>query len=135
METNKYKLGEKHKEYELYRIIATINFLDVKAGDIGGYIAGEKNLSQSDNAWVFGDARVYGDAQVFGNAWVYGDLKIDYTPLNIVGLRYSITVFKKSGHIQAGCYLKTIKEWEDITVFEDQEFLDEWKDKILAFAR
>ena len=33
------------------------------------------------------------------------------------------------------CYLKTTREWEEITDFEDQEFLDEWKEKILAFAK
>ena len=48
-------------------------------GDLGGYVAGEKNLSQDDRAWVSGDAlvsgnaRVYGDALVSGNALVSGD--------------------------------------------------------------
>ena len=64
----------------------------------------------------------------------YNDFEILETPLQ-VSLKYNIIIFKKEGYIQAGCYLKTIKEWENITVFEDQEFLDIWKDKILAFAK
>jgi len=44
---------------------------DVKAGDLGGWIEKESNLS--DNAWVFEDAEVYGNARVYGDAWVYGN--------------------------------------------------------------
>ena len=63
----------------LYRIEATkdIERFCVKAGDLGGYIEKEDNLS--GDAWVSGDARVYGNAWVSGdalvcdNAWVSGD--------------------------------------------------------------
>ena len=69
------KVGEK----TLYRIEATkdIERFGVKAGDLGGYIEKEDNLS--GDAWVSGDARVYGNAWVSGdalvcdNAWVSGD--------------------------------------------------------------
>lgn len=62
----------------LYRIRALKDFGNVKAGDIGGYIEREENLSQEgtcwiyDNAWVRGNAKVYDNAKVFGNAKVYG---------------------------------------------------------------
>ena len=132
----KYKLGEKHeKGYDLFRIIALKDFKNVKAGTVGGYIASEINLSQDGDAWVYDNAQVYGDAWVSGNAQVYGKLNINYTPVSIAGLKYPVTIFTKSGYIQAGCYLKTVKEWENITEFKDQEFLNEWKDKILAFAK
>ncbi|ELG6179175.1 hypothetical protein RN722_004335, partial [Escherichia coli] len=38
----------------LYRIRALrdIPLYDVKAGDCGGWVAGEHNLSQDDDAWV-----------------------------------------------------------------------------------
>jgi len=71
----KYKL-KLEKESGLYRIIALRDFRDVKAGDIGGLISDEKNLSQEGNAWVHGNARVFGDAQVFGNAWVFGNARV-----------------------------------------------------------
>ena len=38
--------------------------LSVAAGDLGGYIESEKNLSTSGDAWVYGNARVYGNAQI-----------------------------------------------------------------------
>lgn len=72
----------------LYRIKALRDFSDVKAGDIGGYIESEKNLSQDgscwvyDNAKVFNNARVYENAEVrryvkiFGVAFVYGNAKV-----------------------------------------------------------
>lgn len=67
---------------ELYRIKALIDFGDVSAGDLGGYIAKEENLSQEGNAWVYGDAQVYdnayvgGNAKVSDNASVYGNARV-----------------------------------------------------------
>ena len=56
MAEKKYKL-EKH-ENGLFRVIALKDFRLVKKGEIGGFIESEKNLSQSGNAWVFGNAQV-----------------------------------------------------------------------------
>ena len=61
---------------KLFRIKALIEFGNVKAGDLGGYIEKEENLSHMGNAWVSGDAQVSGDARVYGNAWVYGDARV-----------------------------------------------------------
>ena len=65
------------------RALVAISALGVQAGELGGYIEKEANLSQVyGNAWVYGDAqvygnaRVYGDAQVYGDAWVYGDAQV-----------------------------------------------------------
>ena len=73
----KMRFGKK-----LFRIKALIDFGNVKAGEKGGYIEKEENLSQCGNAWVYGDAEVcgnawvYGNAKVYGNAWVYGDAEV-----------------------------------------------------------
>ena len=56
-------------EYEgkiLYRIRALITFVDINdniinAGELGGYIENEDNLSQEDKAWVYDKSKVYGD--------------------------------------------------------------------------
>ena len=67
---------------KLFRIQAKINFGAVEAGDIGGYIEKEDNLSENGNAWVYDDARVsddarvYDDAEVYGNARVYGNAEV-----------------------------------------------------------
>ncbi len=87
--SRKYELLKREKD-DLCRIRALrdIPHLDIRAGDIGGYVEREKNLSQDGdcwvcgdaqvygNAWVYGDARVCGNAQVCGDAWVYGDARV-----------------------------------------------------------
>ncbi|WP_412057952.1 hypothetical protein [Bartonella sp. DGB2] len=66
----------------LHRIKALRDFGDVKAGDLGGYIEREDNLSHEGECWVGNDARVfeyariYGKAQVTGYALVFGSAKI-----------------------------------------------------------
>ena len=67
---------------KLFRIKALVDFGDVKAGELGGYLEKEENLDHDGDAWVYGNARVSGDARVFGdayvsgNAWVYGDARV-----------------------------------------------------------
>ena len=61
---------------KLFRIKALIEFGNVKAGDLGGYIEKEENLSHMGDAWVSGNAQVSGDAQVFGDARVSGDAQV-----------------------------------------------------------
>ena len=53
---------------QLFRIKALISFSGIEKGEVGGYIASEKNLSQSGDAWVSGDAKVSGNAKVSGDA-------------------------------------------------------------------
>lgn len=80
METKKYELTNESITLDngtkLYRIKSLKDFGNVRAGEIGGYVQGEYNLSQEGNAWVSGDAWVYGDARVYGNARVYGGAEI-----------------------------------------------------------
>ena len=61
---------------KLFRIKALVEFGDVEAGEFGGYVEKEENLSHDGDAWVCGDAMVYGDARVYGNARVYGDAEV-----------------------------------------------------------
>lgn len=48
----------------LYRIKALESFGGVCAGDLGGWVEKEKNLSHGGDAWVYGDARVSRDEHV-----------------------------------------------------------------------
>ena len=84
-EQKKYEFTGKIKTIfgiEFKQIRAIISFGCVVAGEIGGWIECEENLSQSGDAWVSDDARVYGnarvsdDARVYGNAWVSGDARV-----------------------------------------------------------
>ena len=77
--SDKYKLTDETKEasgIKLFRIQALRSFVDVRAGDLGGWVEGVKNLSQDGDAWVHGDARVSGNARVYGNAGVLGNARV-----------------------------------------------------------
>ena len=111
---------------KLFRIKALIDFGDVKAGEMGGYVEKEGNLSHCGNAWVYGDALVCGDALVYGNALVYGDARVsgnawvhgdaDYATAKGFGSEYRTTTFfklKDSNEIgvRCGCFYGTLKEF------------------------
>ena len=77
---NKYEMLYEDKiemdSHTLYRIRALKDFGNVKAGDIGGYIEKEANLSQEGICWIYDNAKVYDNAWVCGNVWVYGNAKV-----------------------------------------------------------
>ena len=58
------------------RALRDIPRFGVKAGELGGFVEEENNLSQDGDAWVSGDAEVSGNAKVFGNAEVSGNAKV-----------------------------------------------------------
>ena len=99
----------------LHRIKALIDFGDVKAGELGGYVEKETNLSQYGDAWVFDNARVYGNACVRGNAQVSSDA--DYICLKGFGSRNrNTTMFRtENGNIcvSCGCFIGTLQEFEN----------------------
>ena len=90
MKNIKFELTENSinwKGYTLYQIKALQTFMtksgvEISAGELGGWVEKEENLSQEGSAWVwsnakvYGTSKVYGDAEVYGNAIIYGDSKI-----------------------------------------------------------
>lgn len=62
--------------HTLHRIKALKDFGVFTAGELGGWIESEENLSQADNAWVYGDAKAYANAKVYGNAEIFGDARV-----------------------------------------------------------
>ena len=60
----------------LHRIRAVSDFGTVKAGDLGGWIEKEENLSHDGLAWVYDNATVYDNAIVCDNAFVYDDVNV-----------------------------------------------------------
>ena len=77
--TGEEKLVDNHT---LHRIRAVRDFGAVKAGDLGGWIEKEENLSHNGNAWVGDNAQVIGavwvggNARVGDNAWVGGNARV-----------------------------------------------------------
>ena len=75
----KYELTKNFIQYvdkKVYQIKALKNFGYVKAGDLGGYIENESNLSQEGNCWAFEGTQVYDEAKVSENAEVRGFARI-----------------------------------------------------------
>ncbi len=92
---------------KLFRIKALIEFGNVKAGELGGFVEKEENLSQD------GNARVCGNACVCGNARVYGDA--GYATVHGFGSEYRTTTFfkTKAGDIgvKCGCFYGNLSEF------------------------
>lgn len=68
----KYKLTDEMKEYNgkfLYRIEALRNFSNVKAGDLGGWVEGEHNLSHEGDCWVYDEAMVLDNVRIEDSAF------------------------------------------------------------------
>ena len=94
---------------KLFRIKALIEFGNVKAGDLGGYIEKEENLSHMGNAGVSGNARVSGYARVSGNG--------DYAYAHGFGSCNRTTTFfrLKDGDVgvRCGCFYGTLAQFRD----------------------
>lgn len=123
----------------LHRIRAVIDIpsAGVNAGDIGGWIESDSNLSNSGDAWVGGDARVSGDAWVGDDAWVFGDAWVggnarvcgdawvgddahinsnkDFIVIGPIGSRNGFTTFYKNKDenvcVRCGCFSGTVDEF------------------------
>lgn len=103
---NKYKiLKDQYVEVcgkKLYRIQALKDFNWVKSGDIGGYLEKKSNLSQSDNAWVSGNAQVYSTRH--------------YLNLGPIGSRDGYTTIcrdkSKKAIVVCGCFCGDLDDFE-----------------------
>ena len=107
--------------HTLHRIRATVAFGNVSAGELGGWIEKEENLSHDCNAWVYGEARVfgkaqvYGEARVFGKAWVFGEAH--WLGIACIGSRSDFTTFFRTKDLKifvsCGCFCGDIDSFAE----------------------
>lgn len=125
----KYKFTGETKTHfgcTLHQIVCVTAFASIAAGDIGGWIEKEENLSQSGNAWVYGNAWVHGDARVSGNAQVSGDAWVSGNAWVLLGhhkvKEICILQIQGSAHsvcspdgviIKIGCQERTLQDWQE----------------------
>ena len=126
----KYELTGETKEIGgkiLHRIRALIDIPehDVKAGDLGGWIEAEKNLSQNGAAWVTGEALVTGWARVMDSAWVTDSARVtgsawvmkssDCITIGAIGSRDGTTTFYRCEdekiYVSCGCFSGSIDDF------------------------
>ena len=105
---------------KLYQIKALKDFGDVKAGDLGGYIEKEENLSQDGIAWVFGNAYVYGNARVYDDAYVYGNTLISGNA-QVFGNAY---VYDNAQVFGNACICGDAKVFGNACVYDNAEVFD-----------
>ena len=101
----KYRLTDETKEWcgrTLHRIEALKSFGDMSAGEKGGWIEKEENLSQEGSCWVYGDARVKSCRDIFC--------------ITGLGSRYGTTTIYRNKDegitVVCGCFLGTLEEFE-----------------------
>jgi UDP-3-O-[3-hydroxymyristoyl] glucosamine N-acyltransferase len=120
----KYELATNTKMWfgrKLYQIKALKDFGNVKAGNLGGYIEKEENLSHDGNAWVYDSALVYDNAKVFdnaevySNAWVHDSAKV-YDNAQISGNARIFGNAKVCGYARI---LNNALIYDDTRVFDD----------------
>ena len=131
---NKYEFTGETLEYEgktLHRIRALRDFGDVKAGEVGGWVESEANLSHKNLAWISDNARVTDNARVSGNArvsaaWVTDNARVsgnarvsatkDYCTCGPIGSRNDYTtVFRDSKlgvRVVCGCFSGSLDDFE-----------------------
>ena len=81
------------------RALRDIPEANVKAGDLGGYVEKEENLSSNGSCWVFGEAQVSGEARI--------------SPICISGFRWIVTITDR--HMRIGCQFHEIEAFEAFT--------------------
>ena len=134
--TKKYEFTEETMQVfgkTLHRIRALRDFSYVKAGELGGFIEKEENLSHDGNAWICDDAQVCDGARVRDDAWVCdgalvsdsaqvcGGAQIsgrdDYLCFKGLGSENRNTTFFKCNdghiHVKCGCFNGTLAEFEE----------------------
>ena len=76
MENRKFELTNITMEYKgrtLYRIRALKDFKEVEAGDLGGWVSNENNLSQEGDCWIYDEAKCMDNARMYHNSAMYNN--------------------------------------------------------------
>ena len=121
---NKYEFTGETKIWfgrTLRQIRAKVSFWTVEAGEVGGWIEKEENLSDDGDAWVSGNAQVFGDAWVYGNAQVSGNAWVSkqshFLCIGPIGSRFDFTTFFRTKnfeiYVKCGCFRGNIQEFAE----------------------
>lgn len=101
--TKKYELTDNtiiYKGVVLHQIRALQNFNNVKAGDLGGFIEKESNLSQKGICWVYDSAKVYGGVKLMGTSVVSDEAVVTGTASIKACVIEDNSMFNASGDVE-----------------------------------
>ena len=141
----KYEITNESIEFEgktLYRIKALLDFDDVKAGDLGGFIECEDNLSNCDKCWIYDDAKVRNNAvlcdkamaienaEVSGNARLNGNsyarqhsTVTDNARLTMNAQAWGYATINDDAFLQKDAHIDTYSNWITIPLYKESEII------------
>ena len=158
--TETVKLND--REVTVYRIRATEDFTveawnglrvfpkEIHAGDLGGFIEHERNLSQTGSCWVGGKAAVLDEASVSedayvsgwprcliaGHAKIYGKAKVcvasqvcDYAEVSGNAWLYGMTIVKDHAKIKDSAHICSTMIGGEVVVC-DEAYIDNYRPAI-----
>ena len=127
----KYELTDEtinHYGVVLHRIKALRSFSDVEAGDLGGYIQSEDNLSHEGDCWIFDNAIVRDEAKVFdnaiicrnaiirGNANIYNKAIVSAGIIEGSTINGDVVIICKDICLKDNAYISSINDYINITM-------------------
>ena len=127
----KYELTDEtinHYGVVLHRIKALRSFSDVEAGDLGGFVESENNLSHEGDCWIYNDAIVKDRAKVLdkdivcGNAIVRGNANIYNKAIVSAGIiegstiNGDVVIICKDICLKDNAYISSINDYINITM-------------------
>lgn len=89
----------------VYRIRALKDFGDVKAGDLGGFVESENNLSQEGTCWVYDNSTALGSAKVSGNAKIYDSLICGNAEIKDSAIVTDTSLIKDNSLVKDGAFV------------------------------
>jgi len=117
----KYELVGKFEFYgkNFFQVKALVSFGNIKAGELGGYVEKEENLSQIGTAWVRDDAVVCDRAWVRDRAVVRGRAVVrdraEIITISNIGSRLeTLTIFRTENgfSLATGCFYGTFEQFK-----------------------
>ena len=120
MGNKKYELSDITMEFEgrtLYRIRALKNFSDVKAGDLGGWVETEYNLSQEGNCWIYNEAKCMDNSKICDNSTMH-----DYSEM------YDYSIMRGDSEMYGHSEMFGYSEMYDYSIMHDNTIMYDYSE-------
>lgn len=104
----------------LYRIRALKDFGCIKAGQLGGFVETESNLSQEGNCWIYSNAKVYDSARVYDNAQI-----CDYAIAHDSARIFQIAVIDNNVQVYGNAMVfGNVRVYNNVRIFDNAKVHD-----------
>lgn len=129
MGNRKYELTNITMEFAgrtLYRIRALKDFSDVKAGELGGWVSNEYNLSQYGNCWIYDNAKAMDRSRMYGDSAMYDYSKMyNYSAMYDSSEMYGNSAMHNNSEMHDNSKMfNNSKKYDDSIMFGNSVMLD-----------